>query len=118
MSATYVIGARNCYDSVSTGVPVLWNADYADELVYPNPTWGETTIEFSIDAPTRTSCRIFDASGRLIRTLFDEQILEAGRYQIVWDGLDANRQQATSGIYRYSMNTANGPINGQIVLQR
>ncbi|MGA0833992.1 MAG: metallophosphoesterase [Candidatus Kapaibacteriota bacterium] len=118
VSATYIIGARNCYDSVSTGVPVLWNADYADELVYPNPTWGETTIEFSIDAPTRTSCRIFDASGRLIRTLFDEQILEAGRYQIVWDGLDANRQPATSGIYRYSMNTANGPINGQIVLQR
>lgn len=119
VSATYIIGARNCYDSVSTGVPILWNADYADELVYPNPTYGETTIEFTMDRPARTTCRIFDASGRIVRTLIDDQIIESGRYQIIWDGLDGHGHSVATGPYRYNIQTTNGrSSSGQILLQR
>jgi flagellar hook assembly protein FlgD len=41
---------------------------------------------------------IFDLRGRLVRVLVDE-VLSAGRYEVMWDGTDSSGRAMASGVY-------------------
>jgi predicted phosphodiesterase len=119
ISATYFIGAVNCYDSLSTGVPVIWNNDYADELVYPNPFMQETKIEFSLDKTEKIKLSIHNENGQLVRVLMNGNSIGAGTFQLVWDGKDGNGNALASGIYWYYFINEDGTTKkGKIVLNR
>ncbi|MDX2474842.1 MAG: S8 family serine peptidase [Candidatus Krumholzibacteria bacterium] len=64
----------------------------------PNPFNPATDIHFSLPATAHTSLRVYDVSGRLVRTLVDRQ-LAPGAYSERWDGRDEKGQGAASGIY-------------------
>ena len=119
ISATYFIGAVNCYDSLSTGVPVIWNNDYADELVYPNPFMQETKIEFSLDKTEKINLSIHNENGQLVRVLINGNSIGAGTFQLVWDGKDGNGNALASGVYWYYFTNEDGTTKkGKIVLNR
>ena len=119
VSATYFIGAVNCYDSLATGVPVIWNNDYADELVYPNPFMQETKIEFTLEQTEKINLAICNESGQLVRVLLNGNSMGAGKFQLVWDGKDGNGNMLASGVYWYYFTNENGPIKkGKIILSR
>ncbi|MGI9159037.1 MAG: DUF1566 domain-containing protein [Saprospiraceae bacterium] len=99
VSALYFIGKENCYDSLSTGAPVLWNTNYTDELIYPNPSAGEVKIEFSLAQPTHLDLAIFNQNGVLVRQLIAGEKIPEGKFQIIWDGLDANGNVLPNGVY-------------------
>lgn len=103
VSATYFIGAKNCYDSLSTGIPVIWNSLYEDELVYPNPFERETKIEFSLEMSDNMHVTIYNEDGSLVRQLMDGNGLNPGKYQIVWDGLDGLKRPMPAGLYFYEI---------------
>lgn len=42
--------------------------------VYPNPFNPETKIQFSVSHPSKISISVFDVNGRLIRTLFNQEV--------------------------------------------
>ena len=65
---------------------------------HPNPFNPSTTISFSLSTPSHVSLRIYDASGRYIRTLIDEPC-DAGRHEERWDGRDESGRELSSGIY-------------------
>jgi len=80
---------------------------------FPNPFSRETQIAYSVwpmaetgDAishkPLAISLRVYDLSGRLIRTLVDGR-QEPGLYQAVWDARDNSGLEVPSGIYFYRM---------------
>jgi hypothetical protein len=69
---------------------------------FPNPMNPTATIHYSIGTPGKVMLRIFDVSGRVIRTLVDESIL-AGEYQSTWDGKNDRGKQVGSGIYFYQL---------------
>lgn len=117
VSATYFIEAVNCYDSLNTGVPVLWNSKYADELVYPNPFSQETKIEFTINQPEKLSLSIFNEQGQMVRRLIDGSLVQQGKFQIIWDGKDGNGNQLSSGNYLYRVaNDSNTLSSGKLLL--
>jgi hypothetical protein len=119
VSATYFIGAVNCYDSLATGVPVLWNSNYADELVYPNPFVQETKIEFSLLKPERLSLAIFNEKGQLVRQLIAGSLVQEGKFQINWDGKDGSGNGLPAGVYYYSIQgELSGEKAGKVVLAR
>jgi hypothetical protein len=64
----------------------------------PNPFGPETRISFGLTSSGQVSLSIYDAAGRLIRTLIDEE-RPAGRYDTLWDGGDANDRPVPGGIY-------------------
>jgi hypothetical protein len=116
VSATYFIGANNCYDSLSTGVPVLWNSDYADELVFPNPFVEATTLSFNLKQAERIHLSLFDEQGKQVRTLIDGSIVPAGSFQLVWDGKDGSGRFLPGGIYWYHLQSGLGSVKtGKIV---
>jgi hypothetical protein len=66
--------------------------------VAPNPFNPTTTIRFDVPRPTRISLRIYDVSGKLIKTLAEGR-LDARRHQVMWDGTDQAGNTVASGVY-------------------
>lgn len=119
VSASYFIGAKNCYDSLTTGVPIIWNSNYVDEWVFPNPFSNKTTIAFSLEKQQTLTLSLFDAQGKVVRRLLDANTLEAGRYQLVWDGKDGWGSELANGVYYYSITSQQSELQkGSIVLER
>lgn len=110
VSATYFIDASNCYDSLSSRSPVLWNRQYVDELVYPNPFSHETKIEFTTNQKEKLSLLIFNERGQIVRNLMEDKLVQQGKFQIIWDGKDGNGNLLPSGTYFYHINR-NGKIS-------
>lgn len=64
----------------------------------PNPFNPETSIPFSLSREGRVTLRIYDASGRFVATLLDEN-RGAGEHVARWDGRDARGRASSSGVY-------------------
>ena len=69
---------------------------------YPNPFSPGTQIGFDLPSAGRAEIRIYDARGRLVRTLVDEK-RPAGRQSVIWDGRDEAGRELASGVYFYSL---------------
>jgi hypothetical protein len=68
----------------------------------PNPCMASTLIRFEIARTAHASLRIYDARGRLVRTLVDQQ-RQPGRYTITWDGSNSSGKRVAGGVYFYTM---------------
>jgi hypothetical protein len=119
VSATYYIGALNCYDSLLTGVPILWNSDYIDELVYPNPFSNETTISFSLSKPERIDLSVFSETGALVKRLIAGSAVHEGKYRLIWDGKNYLGLDQPPGVYIYRITGQSGiQKSGKVIIQR
>jgi hypothetical protein len=84
---------------------------------YPNPFNPTTTIGYSIAEPGRVTLKIYDAAGRLIRTLVDEnQEPQAGGFEEVWNGLNEQGQRVASGVYFYQLKATDFSQTKKMVL--
>jgi hypothetical protein len=84
---------------------------------YPNPFNPTTTIEFDVPVGTYnyTSLRIYDASGKLVKTLIDEP-MDGGKYSVSWHGKDDSGNAVSSGTYYCKMITETYSETRQLVL--
>jgi len=64
----------------------------------PNPARSATTLTFSLAAVGPARLVIYDASGRLVKTLVS-QALEPGEYTVSWDGRDESQARVSPGVY-------------------
>jgi hypothetical protein len=71
---------------------------------HPNPFGASTAIAFSTPREARATVKVFDLSGRLVRTLLDDT-LPAGNHSVTWDGRDDLAREVVSGIYFYRLET-------------
>lgn len=65
---------------------------------YPNPFNPMTTIQFALPKPGMVSLKIYDVSGRLVRTLVNNEGLNEGTFKYIFDG-----SSLASGVYFYSL---------------
>jgi hypothetical protein len=64
----------------------------------PNPFRGTATLDYQIPSPASVTVRVYDLSGRLVRTIQDcDQ--DAGIYSVHWDGTNSTGGRALPGIY-------------------
>jgi hypothetical protein len=68
---------------------------------HPNPFNPATSIRFDLGTAGAVTVKIYDESGRLVRTLLDDERLGAGRHELSWDGRDDGGASLASGIYLY-----------------
>ena len=74
-------------------------ADLLFDPVGPNPLRPGTEMAFTIPRSGPVELRVIDVSGRVVRTLLDEKVHEAGRHRVSWDGRDGSGHDVASGIY-------------------
>ena len=68
--------------------------------VYPNPFSRETQIAFEVSAPADLVLRVFDVTGRTVRTLANQRYVP-GQYTLRWNGEDDSGHEVASGTYVY-----------------
>ena len=66
--------------------------------VGPNPFSNTTNISFFLSKSEKISISIFDITGRLVKTLTNEQ-MQAGSHEIKWSINDEHGNTVPSGIY-------------------
>jgi flagellar hook assembly protein FlgD len=68
----------------------------------PNPFNPTTVIRFDTAREGNVELRIYDGSGKLIRTLVDRH-LPATNHEVTWDGRDDGGAAVASGVYFYRL---------------
>ena len=85
--------------------------------IKPNP-FKESTIHYIISHNSSVNLSIYDTSGRLVRTLVNENSEIAGDYTVKWDGKDNNGEKVSSGVYFSRLKTEDFTSTKKIILVR
>jgi len=59
---------------------------------------GRATVDFGLSKADRVEVKVYDVSGRLVRTLAD-RMFAPGNHSLVWDGADSAGRQVARGVY-------------------
>ncbi|HET9952592.1 MAG TPA: PKD domain-containing protein [Candidatus Eisenbacteria bacterium] len=82
---------------------------------WPNPMNPRGMIAFEAKRPGNATVRLYDVSGRLVRTLLDGRV-ETGEVRVPIDGFDARGRALSSGIYFYQVTTLDGTWRGRATI--
>ncbi len=85
---------------------IVISKDYRLEQNYPNPFNPVTNISYHIPELSKVNLTIYDAMGKVVRTLVNTNQL-SGDYSIVWNGKDDNGFNIASGAYFYKLTAGN-----------
>ena len=80
--------------------------EYALNQNYPNPFNPTTTISFALPARDVVRLEVYDLLGKLVATIVDGKELNAGTYNVMWDGKDRDGVRMSSGVYLYRIQTS------------
>ncbi|MCE1165769.1 MAG: T9SS type A sorting domain-containing protein [Bacteroidetes bacterium] len=82
---------------------------------YPNPFNPSTKIDFSLPRAENISIKIYDMTGREIKSLVDMR-MQPGKYSTEWLGTDGNGRQVSSGVYFYRLVAGGNVITKKMIL--
>jgi hypothetical protein len=97
--------------SANTEIPVKFEMSQN----YPNPFNPYTKFDFSIAKQSDVVIKIYDISGREVRTLVNEK-LDAGIYKADWNSLDNSGAYVSSGVYFYRIVAGNYTESRKMIL--
>jgi hypothetical protein len=87
------------------GEPVAQGAKVSRFLLgraVPNPTTGETRIDYALPVNGQVSLGIYNTTGQLVRELMKGSVL-AGHWAVTWNGCDDSGQKVPGGVYFYKL---------------
>jgi len=84
---------------------------------FPNPFNPSTRIEFSLEQAGSVSLRVHDLAGRHVATLASGEHA-AGPHAVVWSGRTDGGRPVASGLYRYTLRTAEGSATRNMLLTK
>ncbi|MFA5033868.1 MAG: C1 family peptidase [bacterium] len=70
----------------------------------PNPAKGQVLISYQVPVKTSVSLKIYDRSGRLVKTLINEE-KTMGYYEVNWNRKDDAGNVLPQGVYLYRLET-------------
>ncbi len=100
-------------DEAEAGLPVAPRISGT----HPNPFGPSTSISLLLPSRSRGSVSIYDAAGRLVRTLAGGEFA-AGASAVAWDGRDGGGRPVASGVYFARLETDCGASSSKLVLLR
>lgn len=68
----------------------------------PNPVTDRAEIRYTLSSPRDVSLKVYDITGRLVKTLVDKRV-EAGEHFVEWNLRDDSSTEVAAGIYFYRL---------------
>ena len=90
----------------------------ARPILSPSPIRSRSTLSFYLPAPGPLDVGIHDAAGRRVRHVASEREAAAGVHHLEIDGRSDSGERLASGVYFYSIRTAQGTKTGRVVIAR
>jgi len=84
--------------------------------IYPNPSNQKIVISYSLSAKREISLKVYDISGRLVRTLLKSKGLEPRVYRVIWDRRDDLGKKVREGIYFLRLETEKQTLIRKLVI--
>jgi PKD repeat protein len=84
--------------------------------VSPNPLNPQAKLSFVTQKAGALRVRLYDLSGRLVRTLADEASAAPGNHEMWIDGRSDNGSRLASGVYFYRIDAADGESTGRFAI--
>jgi hypothetical protein len=84
---------------------------------FPNPAIKMVTIEYGIPNLSHVSIRIYDITGRVIKTLIESKV-ESGFYTLSWDRKDDACHNIPNGVYFVRLETEKKIATRKLILVR
>jgi len=116
--------ARIFYSALAAGATTGVEEDVwpASEVAWlspgrPNPFSEELSLALNVPAAGRARVRVYSPSGRLVRTLMDEDV-PGGRHAVRWDGRSSSGHACGSGVYLCRLETGSEVVSRKVVLMR
>ena len=94
--------------------------EFALSQNYPNPFNNSTTISYQVPgsgAMLETTMIVYNSLGQNVRELVHGH-MPAGRYAVVWDGLDERGNQVSSGNYIYLLTAGTYRVSKKMILMK
>jgi len=82
---------------------------------FPNPFNPSTSIKFTLPAKSNVTITILNILGQEVNRLVDKT-MEAGYYEIVWDGRTGDGREVSSGFYFYQLRTLDFSASRKMLL--
>ena len=82
---------------------VIVPEDFVLHSNYPNPFNPSTTFSFTLPLDKQVSVRVYDMTGRLIRTLINGEHFVQGTHSVTWNGRTDRGEAVASGQYIYTL---------------
>lgn len=82
---------------------------------HPNPFNPRTTVSFSLDRPGLAALNVYDARGKLVKVLVNEN-LAAGAHEVTWSGDDQSGRPVASGVYFYRLDADGRSLGKRMLL--
>lgn len=82
---------------------IIVPTDFELHSNYPNPFNPSTTFSFTLPLDKRVSVRIYDMTGRLVRTLINNEAYVSGTHSVIWNGQNDAGSIVASGQYIYTL---------------
>ncbi len=106
-------GRRFCakvdLEVVGTGGPLTAS-------VSPNPLNPRATLRFTTSRNGFVRARMYDLQGRVVRSLLDRPLVEAGTHEVLIDGRAGSGERLASGIYFYEVDASEGRVRGRLTI--
>lgn len=123
MTYYYLLGDQDFQDNVTWHGPVSATSLGGFSSIAllmpakPNPSYGVTTIGYSLPKETSMKLGVYDICGRLVRVLEDGR-RPAGNHAVSWRGDDQNGRMLPTGVYFYRLSSEGTELTGKLVLMR
>jgi hypothetical protein len=85
--------------------------------ISPNPCLGRAQIRLSVRVAGKVALRVFDISGREVRTLCNAS-LPPGSYNLDWNATDNSGSAIAAGLYFVKLETAGNKATEKLILAR
>jgi spore coat protein A len=105
----------SCNHGGAKSQPVALQPAGVSMSLSPNPMNPSTTISFALPQSAHVRLVVFDARGRLVRTLLDGS-QAAGPHNVVWGGRTDTGAQVSSGAYFARLETSYGNLVQKLIL--
>ncbi len=84
---------------------------------YPNPFNPTTCIKYTIKERAKTTLKVYNIKGRLVNTLVND-MKDAGKHEVIWNGIDHNNKHVASGVYFYRLQSSNDCLTKKMILMK
>ncbi len=82
-------------------------SDYKLSTNYPNPFNPSTSFSITLPIDKAVSVRVYDVTGRVVKTIASGRHYAAGTYEFTWDGTNEAGAHVASGTYLYALEYGN-----------
>lgn len=90
--------------------------DFKLEKAYPNPFNPTTSISYTLPMAKEISLKVYNVRGELVSVLVDNQRIEAGTHNIVWNATNIYGSPLATGVYVYTLTYGNFTKSEKVTL--